>query len=148
VTEAGWALRALADGSRFAVQYNPLFAIGAAATAAALYGYPKAPRDRLWWSVSVLGVGWLLGDGLRVLARARDVYDGIAVPALADGPAWAGWAVIGTWAIGTLLIGYALPAGVGAKVGRRVTHGTGWLSAAAVAGGLSLALSTIVGALS
>lgn len=137
-------LSALVIGARFATQYNPLAAVVSAIVAAALAGYPRAPRARWWLSATVLALGWLAGDGLRVLAHARDLADGVG------GGAWAGlgpaaWFALIIWALGTLALGYVAPALVGARVGRGVTHGTGWLAAATVAGALSAALSTISG---
>jgi hypothetical protein len=55
--------------------------------------------------------------------------------------------LIAVWAAGTLAIGYVVPTFVGAAVGRRVTHGTGWLAAAAIAAALALAISTIGGSI-
>lgn len=140
-------LAALWDGVRLAVEYNPLFAAVTAALAAALVGYPKSPKARREWAAFVLAVGWLAGDGLRVLARARDYYDGVAAFRTAGLPVWPGWATLAVWAIGGLLLGYVVPVLVGAAVGRRVTHGTGWLAAAAIASALTLAVSAGVGAL-
>jgi hypothetical protein len=130
-----------------AVQYNPLVAVVSAVVAAAVAGYPKAPRGRWRTAALIVCAGWLIGDGLRVLGHARDLADGVrgAAYLAPGGPAWL---VLGVWALGGLAVGYALPASVGARVGRSVTHGTGWLAAGGVAGGLSVALSAIVGALS
>ncbi len=147
MTEVTTALLALRDGLLFAVQYNPLFAAVTAALAAALMGYPKAPRARREWAGLVLLAGWLVGDGLRILARARDYYDGVAAFRAAGMALWPGWTTLGLWALGSLAIGYVVPALVGATVGRRVTHGTGWLAAAAIASALTLAVSAGVGAL-
>jgi len=147
VTEVATALSALREGLLFAVQYNPLFAAVTAALAAALMGYPKAPRARREWAGLALLVGWLAGDGFRILARARDYYDGALAFRAAGMALWPGWTTLGLWALGSLAIGYVVPALVGATVGRRVTHGTGWLAAAAVASALTLAVSAGVGAL-
>ena len=147
MTDAATALAALVDGVLLAVQYNPLVAAVTVAIAAALAGYPKVRRDRRQWAVLVLAIGWLLGDGLRVLGRARDFYDGVAAFRAAGTPLWPGWTTIAIWAIGSLALGYVMPALVGAAVGRRVTHGTGWLAAAAIASALTLAVSAGIGAL-
>ena len=138
---------ALRDGVALGVQYNPLFALGTAALAAALMGFPRAKRERRQWAAIVLGAVWLVGDGLRVLARARDYYDSSAAYAAAQLPAWPGWVTLAVWALGSLALGYVAPALVGAAVGRRVTHGTGWLAAAGIASALVLAVSAGVGAL-
>ncbi len=142
MTEAGAAFAALLEGLRLAVQFNPLVAIVTAAVASAVSGYPRAPRERQHWTELIVALGWLLGDGLRVLGRARDTYD------VAGVPDWSAWFVLALWATGSLFLGYVLPVLAGTAVGRRVTHGTGWLAAAAVAAGLSAAISAAVGALS
>ena len=153
MSDAGAALTAALEGIRFALQFNPLFAAVSAAAAAAIAGYPRAPRERVRSAAAVLTIGWLVGDGLRVLARARDLHDGVASIAWpesvsgAGAPSWAPWVLIAVWAAGTLAIGYVVPTFVGATVGRRVTHGTGWLAAAAIAAALALAISTIGGSI-
>lgn len=139
---------AVRDGALLGVQFNPLVAVVTAALAAALWGYPKVPRERRWWALLVLVVGWLAGDGLRVLARARDYYDGVAGYAAAGLPTWPGWTNLAAWALVSLALGYLAPALVGGAVGRRVTHGTGWLAAAGIAAALVLVASAAVGALS
>lgn len=140
-------LASVRDGVALAVQYNPLFAAGAAALAAALMGFRKAKRERREWAAIALAAGWVVGDGLRILARARDYYDGIAAFRAAGTPLWPGWTTLGIWALGSLALGYVVPALVGAAVGRRVTHGTGWLAAGALASALTLAISAGVGSL-
>ena len=141
------AWTALHDGLLFSLQYNPLWAALGAGLAAALVGFPKAKRDRRQWAALVLLAAWLVGDGLRILARARDYFDSSAAYTAAGLPVWQGWVMLGAWALGSLALGYAVPAIVGAMVGRRVTHGTGWLAAAAIASALTLAVSAGVGAL-
>lgn len=141
-------LAALRDGASLGIQYNPLYAVITAALAAALWGYPKVRRDRRWWAVLVLAVGWLVGDGLRILARARDYLDASASYAATGLPVWPGWTNLAVWALVSLALGYVAPAIVGGAVGRRVTHGTGWLAAAAIALALVLSISAAVGALS
>lgn len=140
-------LTSLRDGASLGVQYNPLFAAVTAALAAALWGYPKVKRNARWWASLVLVVGWLAGDGLRILGRARDYYDGVATFSSAGLIVWPGWVMLGTWALVSLALGYVLPALVGGAVGRRVTHGTGWLAAAGIAATLTLAISAAIGAL-
>lgn len=145
--DAASVLAALRDGASLGIQFSPLAALVTAALAAALWGYPKVKRDRRWYAVLVLGVGWLAGDGLRILARTRDYYDSSAAYAASGLPTWPGWTMLAAWALFSLALGYAIPAVVGGAVGRRVTHGTGWLAAAAVAGALVAALSAAVGSL-
>lgn len=141
------ALGAVLDGLRMAAQYNPMFAASGSALTAALWGHPKARREKRQWAALACAAAWLVGDGLRVLARARDHYDGIAALKAAGAAAWPGWVTLGIWAAGSLALGYVVPAVVGGMVGRRVTHGTGWLAAAAVASALALAVSAGFGAL-
>lgn len=147
MTEAGIAFGAIVQGLRFGIAYNPLAAALAAAFAAGLSGYPRAPHERRIEALGIVAFGWLLGDGLRILGHARDLYDGVAASALAGSPEWAGWVFIGVWAVVSLGIGYVAPMLVGATVGRRVTHGTGWLAAAGVALALTVAISAGAGAL-
>lgn len=147
MTQAAVALCALLQGLRFALEYNPLAATITVAFAAGISGYPRAPRERRLEALGIVALGWLLGDGLRVLGHARDLYDGVAEAALSGAPAWAGWLFLALWATGSLAIGYIAPMLVGASVGRRVTHGTGWLAAAGVAVALTLAVSAGAGAL-
>jgi len=137
----------LSTGLALALSYNPLTAIFSVPVAAALLGVKKPTHQRWVWAVSVLGFAWLIGDGMRVLARTRDVYDGLA--GISDGavPVWAQYAALAIWAIGGLLIGYVLPVWAGVFVGRRVTHGTGWVAATSVSIAASLALSAIIGGL-
>ncbi|MDY0340595.1 MAG: hypothetical protein RBS17_05235 [Coriobacteriia bacterium] len=147
MTDVVVALGALLQGLRFGVAYNPLVAAIAAAIGAGISGYPRAPRERRIEALGVVVLGWLLGDGLRVLGHARDLYDGIATTALAGAPGWSGWVFIAVWALVSLGLGYVTPMLVGAAVGRRVTQGTGWLAAAGLAIALVVAVSAGVGAL-
>lgn len=147
MTDLQLLLSAARDGLVFGVQFNPLWAIGTAAVAAALWGYPKAPKKRAQWAALAIVAGWLVGDGLRILARSREYYDSSATFAKVGLPVWTGWVHLGVWALVSLALGYAIPALVGAAVGRRVTHGTGWLAAAGIAAALALAASKAAGAL-
>jgi len=147
VTEFSVLLGALLRGLRFALEFNPLAAAITVAFAAGISGYPRAPRERRLEAIGIVVLGWLLGDGLRVLGHARDLYDGVAAAALADAPGWSGWVFLAMWTAGSLAVGYIVPMLVGASVGRRVTHGTGWLAAAGVAVALTLAVSAGAGAL-
>jgi len=47
------------------------------------------------------------------------------------------------WAVVGLFVGYVLPMLAGVYVGRRVTHGTGWLAAGSIAVAASLAVATL-----
>jgi hypothetical protein len=141
----GSAGEAVWQAIRLGLQFNPVFAVCGAAVAAGLLGYPRAPRERGFWAGAAIVVAWLAGDGLRVLARARDVYDGVAATS-SGSPAWLAVLPLVLWALVSLVVGYLLPAWAGVIVGRRVTHGTGWLAAIAIAVGVSLGLSSLVAA--
>lgn len=144
---AGQVQVAFVDGALLGIQYNPLFALITAALAAGLWGHRKVKRDHRWWAAIVLLVGWLGGDGLRILGRARDYWDAAATYAATGLPTWPGWTNLAVWALVSLALGYVLPALVGGAVGRRVTHGTGWLAAAAIAVALSATISAAIGGL-
>ncbi|HHJ99469.1 MAG TPA: hypothetical protein ENN10_05925 [Actinobacteria bacterium] len=147
MTEATTVLGALLQGVRFGLEYNPLLAVITVAVSAALAGRPRLKASRHAEAAGIVGVGWLVGDGLRILGHARDLHDGLAPAALAGAPEWAGWLFLGGWALISLVVGYLGPALVGAAVGRRVTHGTGWLAAAGVGVALTVAISAGAGAL-
>ncbi len=140
------AARALWQGASLGFQYNPMFGIAGAVVAAALLGYPRAPRERRFWAGAVIAVAWLVGDGLMILGRTREVVDGVGAFSQVT-PAWAAYVLVAAWALVSLGLGYVAPAWAGIAVGRRVTHGTGWLAAMAIAVGASLALSTLVASL-
>jgi hypothetical protein len=132
---------AILAGLPLALAYNPLTAVIAAPVAAGLGGVKNPSHGRMVWAVSVGGFAWLFGDGLRALARARDAFDGASAVA----PAWPQYTTIAIWALGTLLVGYVFPVWAGVFVGRRVTHGTGWVAAVSIAAGVSVALSALLG---
>jgi hypothetical protein len=131
VTPLG-ALIGTADGLTLGLLFNPVAGAVGAVVAAALAGYPKASRARVAWAGSVLVVAWAIGDGIRVLGAAT-----------ADPRVRPAYLALVTWSLVGFAVGYALPAVSGMFVGRRVTHGTGWLSAAAVALTVSLALAVL-----
>lgn len=120
----------LVTGVATGLQFNPLAAAVSAPIAAALFGYRRAPRSRMWWSAAVLLAGWAVGDGIRLAGSG-------APPAF-----------LVAWAVTGLAFGYALPGVAGAYVGRQVHCGTGWLSAGAVALMLVPALSVLADAIS
>jgi len=103
------------DGIAAGLRFHPVFAALAAAIAAGLAGYRKAPRSRTWWAAGVVLAGWAVGDGIRVLGATA------AMPYLV------------AWALTGLVVGYALPALAGAYIGRQVHKGTGFMSAIAIA---------------
>jgi hypothetical protein len=124
----------LALGVALGLQYNPLAGTVGAVVAAVLYGYPSAPESRRPIAVAVLALAWLAGDGVRIGA------------ALTVAPPKAGpdWAALAAHVLVSAIVGYAVPAAAGVIVGRRVTRGTGWLSAGAVALTVAGALSLVV----
>ena len=130
---------------RLGLQFNPIFAVVGAAIAAGLFGYRKAPRERRFWAGAAIVVAWLVGDGLLIMARARDAYDGVAQ--VSGSPVWATVLQLALWALVSVTVGYLLPTWAGVTVGRRVTHGTGWLAAMSIAVGASLGISSLIAAL-
>lgn len=133
-------IEALRDGFALAVSYNPVFALLGAAASAGVLSVGRGAR-RGFAGMSVLLGFWLVGDGLRVMARARDLTDGVGVLP----PGWTGWVALGLWALGGLLLGYWLPAWAGSFAGRRVLLGTGWLTGIVVSVTLSLGIASLVG---
>ena len=123
----------LALGIALGLQFNPLTATVGAVAAAVIFGYPKAPDSRRPIAVAVLALAWLVGDGVRIGAS------------LGGSPpkAWPDWVAIAARLLASAVVGYVLPAAAGVLVGRRVTHGTGWLSAGAVALTVAGALSLV-----
>lgn len=124
------AFGSILTGIATGLQFNPLSAALSAVLAAALSGYARAPRVRVWWSAAVLLVGWAFGDGIRLAGSS------------------ASWPYLVAWALTGLAFGYALPAYAGAYIGRLVHRGTGWLAAGAVALMLVPALSSLADVLS
>jgi hypothetical protein len=115
----------VAAGVAAGLQFHPIYAAAAAALAAGLAGYRRAPRSRVWWAAAVLIAGWALGDGIRIAGSSGTA------------------AYLTAWAVTGLVIGYVLPALAGAYVGRQVHRGTGYLSAGAVAIMLVVAISAV-----
>jgi len=135
-------IEAIRAGLVLAGAYNVVFATVFAALAAALCARVERPA-RTASGIFVLLGGWLLGDGMRVIASARDLSDG-AGALLPAAPQWANLVALSVWALVSFGLGYALPAWVGAFVGRRVTWGTGWIAAIAVSASCSAAVHAIV----
>ncbi|MBA4370341.1 MAG: hypothetical protein C0418_02040 [Coriobacteriaceae bacterium] len=136
-------LAALVAGLALAGRFNPIASVIGAAACATLLADEDAARSRWTIGLAVLLGAWLLGDGLRVLARTRDLADGVATLLPAGALPSAQWTALGFWALGSLLLGYALPAWAGVFAGRRVTHGIDWAVAATVAVGVSIALTAL-----
>lgn len=137
---------ALWQGALLGIQYNPVFGIAGAVIAAALVGFPKAPAERRFWAGSTLVVAWLIGDGLRIIGRTRELFDGAGALSGMT-PGWTAYLLLATWALVAVGVGYLAPAWAGILVGRRVTHGTGWLSAMAIAVAVSLGISSLIASL-
>lgn len=128
-------LAGVGAGLLLAIQFNPLASVVGAALTAAL---AAVGRTRL--AVAALVLAWLVGDGARVIMRLSELASGAHLLA---GGAPSQWAALAAWALGGLAFGYALPAWTGAFVGSRVTHGTGWLAAGALAATAAMALATL-----
>lgn len=129
---ASWVLR----GAAFGLQFNPLASAVGSAGAAALVGYPSAPRSRWLWAILLLTGAWVIGDAMNV------VFD------LGRGPSVDVLVVVTAFVLISFGVGYLVPTLAGAYVGRHVTHGTGWLSAIVVAGLVAVAVSWIAPTLS
>lgn len=122
---AASATGTIVAGLAAGLQFNPLVAAGASAVAAALSGYPRAPRSHLWWSAAVLLAGWVIGDGISIAGSSTGGQHAVL------------WALVG------LGVGYVAPTVLASYVGRQVHKGTGYLSAAAVALMLAPALAAL-----
>lgn len=136
--------RALATGLQAALAYNPLAALLGSTAAAMLLAPRDRTLDRTVWSVAAVVIAWLVGDGMRIIARARDLFDGFGYLIAPDETTSAAYLALAIWALLGAALGYVAPAAAGVFVGRRVTHGTGWLAAGNIAVLSSLALSTLV----
>jgi hypothetical protein len=123
-------------GVAFGLLFNPLSSAVGSAGAAALVGYPSAPRSRWAWALLLLGGSWVIGDAMGVLL---DLGQGNGAGALGLATAFV---------LISFGVGYLTPALAGAYVGRHVTHGTGWLTAIVVAGLVAGSLSWIAPAVS
>lgn len=136
---------AIRAGLELGLAFNPLTAaLGAAASAA----YVAADlRARRVVGAAMLAAAWLLGDGLRIIGRAREIRDGVATILPATAPAWADWVALGLWAVIGITAGYAWPSWAGAYAGRRTILGWDWLVAGSVALTVALALSALAGGL-
>lgn len=115
-----------------ALSFNPLVSLLGAVVAAVLW-----TRARSWPGIAVswfvLLVAWFVADGVLLVA----MLDRSAAAGGSDHP------LLIAGGLAALSIGYLLPAWSGAFVGRRVTRGSGWMSAAVVALGASGAVSAI-----
>lgn len=129
-------------GLALAAAYNPVFAGAFAAASAALCARRGRP-GRTSFGIALLALGWVAGDGTRVIAAARDLVDGAGALLPAATPL-VNWIAIATWALVGAGAAYALPAWAGAFVGRRVTIGTGWLAAIVVSATVSGLVATLV----
>ncbi|TLM70156.1 MAG: hypothetical protein FDZ70_09310, partial [Actinobacteria bacterium] len=99
-------LAAVLAGLALGARFNPLTSALAAGACAALAvgrdaggGPARHAGGRIGLATAVLAGGWLLGDGLRVIARAREMADGVA-PLLAVGASRsAEWTALVAWAL-------------------------------------------------
>ena len=114
-------------GLQLAFAYDPLIALAAAAVVAGILARLFSP---MWVgsAACLLALAWWVGGGSAAYSDVRELY--------ALGQAAASVAA-GIGALGSAALGFVLPVWAGVFVGRRVTWGTGWLSAAAVAAMLS-----------
>lgn len=133
-------IEAVQAGFALALSFNPVFGLLGGAAAAAVLSVGSGARRR-FAGVSILVGFWLVGDGLRVIARARDLADGVGVLPIG----WLGWTMLAIWAVGGFAVGYALPAWAGTFAGKRVILGTGWLTGVVVSVTVSIAIASIVG---
>jgi len=143
VTQAFGSLQA---GFLLAAAYNPVFA-GVFSAVCAMLCARRGKPGRTALGIGILVCGWLLGDGMRAIASARDVADGAGFLLPASSAAL-NWVAIATWAVLGAGVAYAFPAWAGAFVGRRVTFGTGWLAAGVVSVTCSGLIAMLVTSLS
>ena len=127
------AVRAVFAGLALGMRFNPLTAMIGSAFAAVAFAVAGRRGGRIPWWVLVAAAAWAVGDGVAVAARASAIA--AHAPSLlgAGVPQAASWLMLAAWAATGLVVGYLLPAAVGGEVGKRVTFGTGWLAAAAIA---------------
>jgi hypothetical protein len=148
VTSAFIGVRALLVGVSLGVAFNPVTALVGSAGAAAVGALGARRGGRApWWTLIALAA-WVVGDGVAIAARAGAISRGSASLLGTGAPVWASWLLVAAWALTGLAVGYLIPAALGVEVGRRVTFGTGWLAAAAVAGTVCLAFVALSGPLS
>lgn len=136
----------LLAGVTLAFHFNPVTATITALLAAGLAGGKRSPgASRMLLVTAVITAGWLIGDGAVILSNAYDAYTSDAVRIVPAFPEWAEYLALAAWGLGGMTLGYLLPTWAGVFVGRRVTHGTGWASAAWVAASFALVLSMFAG---
>lgn len=133
-------------GVRLGLGFNPLVSLVAAPVIAVLAVRSPKRHSLLGVPGLLLLAAWVVGDGWRAGAFVAGVMDesGWSIATASTG------SLVGAlvWALVAFAVGYALPVWAGAFVGRRVTHGTGWASAAAIALLATGTLSTVLGGLS
>jgi hypothetical protein len=123
-------------GAFTGLTFHPLVSVGSLTVSGALMGARGVARWRVVAGFALLAFAWAFADGRLAWVYAADAQaQGEAIP----------WVFLATWALVGLAAGYVVPALVGRAVGTRVTHGTGWISAIAIAVGLSLAIGSIGG---
>lgn len=132
--------RALVQGGRLALEFNPVAAVVAAGAAGLIAGTPRASRRHARWAAAAVLGCWALGDGPAVAGLLSSIAGSTAAIA---GPV----TQLVVWAAGGLCLGYLVPAAVGVSVGRRVVFGTARLAGAVTGSTIALTVSLIAGTL-
>jgi hypothetical protein len=147
VTAVSTATRAVLVGLSLGVSFDPVTALAGSVGAAAVGAWSARRGGRAPWWIAIAVAAWVIGDAVGIAAQAGAVARGASPLLGAAAPTWAGALLIVVWAASGLALGYLVPAALGVEVGRRVTFGTGWLAAAAVAATVCLAFAAIAGPL-
>lgn len=142
---ASTLLAAVIAGLALGMRFNPLSAALASGAFAAYVSAGDGRRGRAGVGAAVLAAGWLLGDGLRVIARSREVYDGVRALVAVGAPPQAEWTAIAVWTVSGIALGYALPAWAGAYAGRQTVRGVPAAVGACVAATTALAFAALAG---
>ena len=129
-------LQVLTTFAKAAIAVEPAYAASGAALAAAVVARKGGP---IRWAVAltvIAGTWYVAGGGAAVAL----VHGGALAAGMGTAELWASSALAAVagcaWVAG-------IPAGAGAFVGRRVTLGTGWASAAVIAATVALAFSSL-----
>jgi hypothetical protein len=125
----------LSDAAAIALGANPLSSLIGSIFAAMLFTAFRKVGGAVLGS-SVLLVAWLAGETSLALVLVEHTQRSLGSVE---------WIAVTLGVLGNFLLAYAAPTWAGAFVGRRVTFGTGWLSAAVVAATLSAAFASVAG---
>lgn len=131
-------LSAALAGLTLAVRFNPIASLAGSIVGAVLV----TRSERLGGAALVVGAAWLIGDGGRIALHVAGVVSESG-GSVASNPITPSALTLGVWAVAGLVLGYVIPVWAGTYVGRRVTHGTGWLAAGAVAAAVSAGIVTM-----